>query len=50
MAAKKSTATASAFYKLKSKKRNKGIHAKNLSSKNKKSKKYLKRYVGQGRR
>ena len=49
MAAKKSTtATASAFYKSKPKKRNKGIHAKTKMSKNKRSKNYIKRNRGQG--
>ena len=48
MAAKKTTQTASAFYKLKNKKRNKGIHAKSRMSKNKRSKNYFKKKVGQG--
>lgn len=48
MAAKKSTTTASAFYKFKPKKRNKGIHAKTKMSKNKRSKNYIKRNRGQG--
>lgn len=48
--AKKSTTSASVKkFLVKPKKRRKGIHAKNRSSKNKKSKKYLKRYARQGR-
>lgn len=48
MAIKKSTATASAFYKFKPKKRRKGIHSKTRSSKNKHSKNYVKISRGQG--
>lgn len=47
MAAKKSTTTTATF-NVKSKKTNKGIHAKAKQSKNKNSKNYFKRNVGQG--
>ena len=49
MAAKKTTTVKSLTFRTKSKKSRKGIHSKNSVSKSKKSKKYLKRYVGQGR-
>lgn len=44
---KKSNVTAKTFHS-KPKKSRKGVHAKSKSSKNKTSKNYLKRYVGQG--
>ena len=47
MAAKKSTST-TATINVKSKKTNKGIHSKTKQSKNKNSKNYFKRNVGQG--
>jgi hypothetical protein len=47
MAAKKATATTATF-KVKSKKTNKGIHAKAKQSTNKNSKNYFKKNVGQG--
>jgi hypothetical protein len=47
MAAKKPTSTTTAL-KVKSKKTNKGIHSKTKQSKNKNSKNYFKRNVGQG--
>ena len=48
MAAKKTSTQSVKAFRVKTKKRRPGVHAKSKSSKGKSSKNYLKRYKGQG--